>query len=223
MIIFHVVNIIMAKEKLMKKAVLLILLSVILIPVCASAQQNGAFVGAIGLGLTAAQGDFADSRYFDAGSGFSVGGELRYYLVDGFALGGMAVYNRFGSSYSNIRGRTSFNFTQLGGLVRMNFIRVGGGSIFLTGGGGIFTPNAHFYVPENPVDQSADKSGTFFFGGLGISSITNRKVIYDVEVKYNIGRDDFTLDNRTSNVWDFIYFGMKISFASKGKDAPPKY
>jgi hypothetical protein len=213
----------MAKEKLMKKAVLLVLLFVILIPVYASAQQSGAFVGSISLGLSSAQGDFSDSRYFEAGSGFGFGGEIRYFLLNGFAIGGLANYNRFGSSYPSTLGRTSFTFSQLGGLARLNVIHVSGGAIFLSGGGGVFTPSVHFYQPDNSVDQAANKSGTFAFGGIGLSSATDQKIIYEIELKYNMGRDDFTLDNRTSNVWDFIYFGMKVSFASKGHDAPPKY
>jgi hypothetical protein len=131
---------------------------------------------------------------------------------------------RFGSTYSTIKGRPSYNFSQLGGTGRLNLFGVGSGSLFIYGGGGVFTPNAHFYVPDNSVDEPADKSGTFFFGGLGLVSRPNQKVLYELEMRYNAGRADYTLDNGNfSNVWDFIYVGVKLGFASKGKEAPPKY
>lgn len=213
-----------AKEKLMKKTALLIVAMIALLPVCSFAQQGGAFVGAMGLGLTAAQGDFSNSLFFSAGGGFGFEGELRFYLFDGFAIGGMVNYMRFGSTYVSSQGRTSYNFSQLGGTGRLNLIGLSSGSIFINGGGGIFTPNVHYYVPDNSVDESAEKSGYFAFGGLGLISHSDRKVVYELELRYNMGRADFTLDNgNISNVWDFIYAGVKIGFASKGKDAPPKY
>ncbi len=206
----------------MKKAVLSILLVVILIPAVASAQKAGAFVGAMGLGITppkailpipaiswldrdlvlAANCAFSCSMVSPSVGWLITTGSVRIPLL---------------------QGRTSFNFNHTGGLARLNLFHLKGGAIFVSGGGGIFTPNVHYYVPDNSIDEAADKSGTFFFGGLGLSSITDRKVIYEIEAKYNVGRDDYTLDNRISNVWDFIYVGMKISFASKGKDAPARY
>ena len=65
----------MAKENLMKKALIVILLLSVIIPVSAFAQKNGSFVGSLGLGLTSAQGDFASSDFFSAGSGFGMGAE----------------------------------------------------------------------------------------------------------------------------------------------------
>jgi hypothetical protein len=208
----------------MKKAVLLVLMIIVVIPVYSFAQGSGAFVGSFGLGLTSAQGDFAKSDVFAAGGGFGFGAELRYYLFNGFAIGGLANYNRFGSSYTSPLGTTSYTFTQLGGLARLNFASISGGKLYVVGGGGVFTPSVHFYMPNNPTTYKADKAGTFGFGGIGISSMTDRKVIYEVELKYNMARDDYTLDTNTkSNVFDFIYFGLRLSFSSKGKDAPPKY
>jgi hypothetical protein len=215
----------MAKEKLMKKAVLCVVLLSVMIPAYTFAQEHGSFVGAVGLGLTSAQGDFASSDFFSAGSGFGMEGELRYYLINGFAIGAMANYVRFGSTLTSSTGRVSYNFNQIGGLARLNLMSVTTGKLFVTGGGGVFTPNTHVYIPDNSVDYAADKSGTYFTGGLGLVSASNLKVMYELEVKYSVGRsDDITLPNgNTSNVWDFIYAGFKISFGSKGKDAPPKY
>jgi hypothetical protein len=208
----------------MKKAVLSILLIIVVIPICSFAQQNGAFVGSFGLGLSSAQGDFSKSNILAAGGGFGAGLELRYYLINGFAIGALVNYNRFGSTYSSNQGQLSYSFSQLGGLARLNISNISGGSVYLTGGGGVFTPNGHYYLPASPIDVAAAKAGYFGFGGIGISSYTNRKVMYELELKYNIGRDDYKLDNGTSsNVFDFIYVGMRLSFASKGKDAPPKY
>jgi hypothetical protein len=214
----------MAKERLMKKAVLFVVLLSVMIPAYTFAQEHGSFVGAVGLGLTSAQGDFASSDFFNAGSGFGMEAELRYYVINGFAIGAMANYVRFGSAASSSVGRVSYNFNQLGGLARLNLVNISTGKLFVTGGGGVFTPNMHVYIPDNSVDYKADKSGTYFTGGLGLASTVNQKVMYELEIKYSVSRDDFTaLNNNTSNVWDFIYAGFKISFASKGKDAPPRY
>lgn len=208
----------------MKKAVLCVVLISLMFPAYTFAQEHGSFVGALGLGLTSAQGDFASSDFFSAGSGFGMEGELRYYLIDGFAIGAMANYVRFGSTFSATTGRISYNFNQIGGLARLNLFGISNGKLFVTGGGGIFTPNMHVYIPDNSSDYAADESGTFFTGGLGLVSTTNQKVMYEIEVKYSVGRDDYTLANgNTSNVWDFIYAGFKMSFGSKGKNAPPKY
>jgi hypothetical protein len=214
----------MLKEMLMKKAVLFAILTVVILPVYSSAQQGGALVGSFGIGLTAAQGDFASTDFLAAGSGFGAEVQIRYYPINGFGLGPMANYMRFGSSYQSENGRVSYNFSQVGGVARLNLIPFSSGSIFVNGGGGIFTPNAHYYEPDNPVDQSADESGTFFFGGLGLSSFTDRKVTYEFEVRFSSGRTDLELDNGiTSDAFDFVYVGMRLSFASKGKESPPRY
>jgi hypothetical protein len=215
----------MAKEKLMKKAVLCVFLMSVMLPAYSFAQEHGALVAAVGLGITGAQGDFASSDFFNAGSGFGMEGELRYYIVNGFSVGAMVNYVRFGSDLSTSLGRVSYNFNQIGGLARLNLLSVSDGKLFVTGGGGVFTPNTHIYIPDNSVDYKADKSGTFFTGGLGLVSNVSQKVMYELEAKYSVGRsDDITLTNgNTSNVWDFFYVGFKFSFASKGHEAPPRY
>lgn len=189
-----------------------------------NAQQGGAFVGSLGIGLTAAQGDFSDDVVgFSAGSGFGMEAGLRYYLWRGFSLGGFINYMRFGSSYPATEGRLSFNYSQIGGLAKMNFIRLSDGAIFLSGGGGVFTPNKHMYIPDNSTDEIGPNSGYFGFGGFGLSSKTNTRLIYELDFRYNFARADYTLDDISSNVWDFIYVGLNVSFASKGKATPPRY
>lgn len=206
--------------KLLSAAILIL----VFVPVLVSAQAGGAFVGSLGLGVTSAQGDFADPVYgFSGGSGIGLEGELRFYPWGGFGIGGFVNYMRFGSSHETAEGRLSFNYSQLGGLAKMNFVHLSNGAIYLTGGGGVFTPSAHYYVPDNSRDEVGAESGYFGFGGLGLVSITNRRVLYELEFRYNIARADYTLDDITSNVWDFIYVGVKLSFASKGKAAPPRY
>lgn len=208
----------------MRSVLLALILAIIATPAFLSAQEGGAFVGSLGMGITAAQGDFADDVYgFSAGSGFGMEGELSYYLWGGFGIGGFINLMRFGSSYETSQGRLSFNYSQMGGLTKMNFIGLSRGTIYLMGGGGIFTPGAHYYVPDNSVDVTGDESGYFGFGGIGLKSFTDRRILYELEFRYNIARADHTLDEITSNVWDFAYIGMKISFATKGKEAPPRY
>ncbi len=130
---------------------------------------------------------------------------------------------RFGSSYPTLQGRLNLSFSQLGGQAKMNFFRVSDGVLYLTGGGGLFTPNAHYYLPDNSYVDPGSESGYFAFGGMGLSSRTDRRIIYEFEMRYNMGRADYTLETTTSNVWDFVYAGVKISFASKGKGEPPRY
>lgn len=208
----------------MRRILLPIVLFMAAFPALSYSQQSGTFVGSLGIGLTSAQSDFADTKYFSAGSGFGAEAQLRFYPVQGLALGGFVNYMRFGSSYDTNLGRVSFNFSQIGGLAQMNLINLSNGRIFVSGGGGMFTPNVRFYVPDSPVETSGDKTGNFFFGGFGISSMTDQYTIYEIEARYNVARADFTLNNTvTSNVFDFIYVGVKLSFASKGKEAPRGY
>lgn len=189
-----------------------------------SAQNGGTFVGSMGIGLTSAQSDFSSATTgFSGGSGFGMEADLQYYLWRGFSIGGLINYMRFGSTYQSDRGRLSFNFSQLGGFAKMNFKDLSDGKIYLTSGGGSFTPNAHYYVPDNSSDVAAAKSGYFAYGGIGLTSQTDSRVIYELEARYNMARADYTLDTITSNVWDFVYVGVKLSFASKGKEAPPRY
>jgi len=190
----------------------------------ADAQQGGTFVASLGAGLTSAQSDFnSDVTGFSAGGGFGMEASVRYYLWGGFSIGGMVNFMRFGSSYPATDGRLSFQYSQMGGLAKMNFIHVSGGKIYLCGGGGVFTPSAHYYVPDNSTDITGPNSGYFGFGGIGLASGSNMKLIYELELRYNMARADYTLDEISSNVWDFIYVSINVSFASKGKDAPPRY
>jgi hypothetical protein len=208
----------------MRSVLLALILAVLATPAFLSAQEGGAFVGSLGMGITAAQDNFADNVYgFSGGSGFGMEGELSYYLWGGFGIGGFANYLRFGSSHETSQGRLAFNYSQMGGLSKMNFIGLSKGTIYLMGGGGIFTPSAHYYVPDNSVDVSGDERGYFWFGGIGLKSYTDRRIIYELEARYNVARADYTLDEITSNVWDFVYIGVKLSFATKGKEAPPRY
>jgi len=199
---------------------------IVAVPALSSAQQSGAFVGSLGIGLTSAQDLFSDPSYFAAGSGFGAEAQLKYYLINGVGVGGFVNYMRFGSSYYSLRGRTSFNFSQIGGLATIDLIRFSNGAFYLTGGGGTFKPNAHFYQPDNSTDISGNKRGYFGFGGIGLTSVPERKTLYELEVRYNYARADYVLSDGSrisSNVFDFIYFGMKLSFASKGKEPPPRY
>lgn len=207
----------------MRSVLLALILTIIATPAFLSAQEGGAFVGSLGMGITAAQGDFADDVYgFSAGSGFGMEGELSFYLWGGFGIGGFVNYMRFGSSYEASQGRLSFNYSQMGGLTKMNFIGLSRGTIYLMGGGGVFTPSAHYYVPDNSVDVTGAERGYFGFGGIGLKSFTDRRILYELEFRYNVARADHTLDEITSNVWDFAYIGVKISFSTKGKEAPPR-
>jgi hypothetical protein len=216
----------MSKEKLMRKFFMAVIVVIVAIPACSFAQQSGAFVGSIGLGLTSAQDQFSDPKFFAAGSGFGAEAQVQYFLLNGFGVGGFVNYMRFGSSFSTAKGRTSFNFSQMGGVATLNLINFSNGAFYLTGGGGTFKPNAHFYMPDNSTDLPGSNRGYFGFGGIGLTSYPDRKVLYQLELKYNFERADYTLFDGAvikSNVFDFIYFGMKLSFASKGKEPPPKY
>lgn len=197
---------------------------VIFFPSAPQAQQGGSLVGSLGLGLTAAQGDFADEiEGYAASSGFGIEAELRYYLFGGFSIGGNINYMRFGSSYSSTQGRLSYNFSQMGGIAKMNFFNISGGKLYLTGGAGVFTPKAHYYSPGNSFTVTGDESGEYYFGGIGLISKTSMKALYEIEARYNIARADNNLGLVNSDVWDFIYVGLKISFSTKGMDQPPRY
>ncbi|UCC80672.1 MAG: hypothetical protein JSW64_04740 [Candidatus Zixiibacteriota bacterium] len=208
----------------MRKILLAVLISVVAIPSALWAQRGGSLVGSVGLGLTAAQGDFADESIgYAASSGFGMEAELRYYIFGGFSIGGNINYMRFGSTYESTQGRVSYNFSQMGGIAKMNFISISDGKLYLTGGGGIFTPGAHFYSPSNSYAIAADESGTYYFGGIGLISKTEMKMLYEFEVRYNYARAENDLGFSDSDVWDFIYVGLKISFSTKGMNAPPRY
>jgi len=209
----------------MRKILLVLLILVIVIPSTLWAQKGGSLVGSVGLGLTAAQGDFADESegFAAASSGFGIEAELRYYLFGGFSIGGNINYMRFGSAYDSPEGRVSYNFSQVGGIAKMNFISISPGKLYLTGGAGIFTPKAHIYSPGNSYTMISDESGEYYFGGIGLISKTSMKALYEFEIRYNIARAETNLAFAESDVWDFIYVGMKLSFSTKGMDQPPRY
>lgn len=208
----------------MRRILLILLVAVVAFPSSLLAQSGGSLVGSVGLGLTAAQGDFADESIgYGATSGFGIEAELRYYIFGGFAIGGNINYMRFGSSYESPQGRISYNFSQMGGIAKMNFISISKGKLYLTGGGGIFTPNAHFYSPGNSFSLAGDESGTYYFGGVGLISQTDMKALYEFEIRYNYARAENDLGFSISDVWDFIYVGLKLSFSTKGMKPPPRY
>ncbi len=206
----------------MRKIALIIIVLVMATASLSNAQYSGALVGSLGIGVTSAQGEFSDLNFFAAGSGFGAGVELKYYLLTGFGIGGFVNYDRFGSAYSSSAGRRSYNFTQFGGLAKMNLFDVRSGRLFIAGGGGMFTPTVHFYIPDKSYDK-VGKSGAFAFGGIGLSSDPEASTVYEFEVRYSLGTSTFTLDKKTNKAWDFIYIGSKISFSSKAKAAPPRY
>ncbi len=207
----------------MRNVLLASIFMVVAIPVSLNAQDEGAFVGSLGLGISSAQGEFSDFDLLAAGSGVGLGAEFRYYNLDGYAVGLFINYNRFGSSYSTSEGRPSFNFSQLGALWRMDLGTVSDGRVYFSWGGGVFTPNTHFYVPDFSVDHPSEKMGGFGFAGFGILSATDRLIIYELEFKYNLCYAEYILDDVEYNDFNFIYMGIKLSYASKGKEAPPRY
>jgi len=208
----------------MRKILLVFLIFVTAFPTTLRAQKAGSLVGSLGLGLTAAQGDFAnEAEGYAASSGFGIEAELRYYLFGGFSIGGNINYLRFGSSIESTEGRISYNFSQMGGIAKMNFINISGGKLYLTGGAGIFTPKAHVYSAGNSYTNVSDSSGTYYFGGIGLISKSSMKALYELEVRYNYARAGNDLGFSDSDVWDFIYVGLKISFSTKGMDQPPRY
>jgi hypothetical protein len=210
----------------MKRIIFTLLTVVLFLPIIANAQQGGALIGGIGLGLNTPTGDFSDPIGLSGGTGLGIEAELRYYLWGGFGVGGFANYSRFSSGYQLPEGRISYNFNQVGGLVKMNFIRLSKGRLYLTGGGGIFTPNVHFYVPDASYDVAGYESGVFYFGGIGLISETYKKMLYELEIRYNMGTADFEVPEISEDIfsnWNFLYVGLKLSFASKGKPAPPRF
>lgn len=209
----------------MQKILPALLVVLIAFPSVLLAQEGGSLVGSLGLGLGAAQGDFSDEYMgHAANTGFGIEAELRYYLLGGFAVGGNINYLRFASSFESDEGRVSYNFSQVGGLAKMNLFDVAEGKLYLTGGGGVFTPSVHYYVPGNSFSRSGDESGTYFFGGFGLISQTNRQAMYELEFRYNIAKATHTIENiSSSDVWDFIYIGVKVSFSTKGLGSPPRY
>jgi len=210
----------------MRKLFLLSMILTLILSLNAYAQQSGAFVASLGIGLTSAQGDFSDPLYLNAGSGSGIGGQVTFYPISGFGLGGFVHYMRFGSAMNSTLGRISYNFTQVGGLAKLNLIPLSNGTIYVTGGAGIFTPNAHIYVPDNSYDFAGQERGFFGFGGIGLSSDTHSRLMYELEMRYNLGDSKYVFEGQdqiTINKFDFVYVGVKLSLSSKGRGAPDRF
>ncbi len=197
-------------------AVLLMLLSLSSV---GQAQQAGSFVAGMDIGITSAIGDFSDDT-LEAGTGFGIGAELRYTLFRSFSFGPFVRYHRFGSGKQTTEGDISYNFTQYGGLAKLNMFNVQNGRLYFVGGGGMFKPTRHVWTPSYTTDESWD-TGMFFMGGLGLSSNPYSTTVFEFEARYNMGSADDTAGN--SQNFDFLYFVFKISFNSKGEPPPPRY
>ena len=206
-------------------ALLVLLLSLSSIGV---AQESGSVVAGLDIGITSALGDFKNDS-LQAGTGFGLGAELKYSLFNGFSVGPFVRYHRFGSDIQSTDGNISYNFTQYGALAKMNMFNVDKGRIYFIGGGGFFKPNRHTWTPDYIVDDTWD-TGTFFMGGIGVSSNPLSTTIFEFEMRYNIGSADYvtlnpaTLEEISEDYkFNFVYCLVKFSFNSKGKPAPPRY
>ncbi len=190
------------------------------------AQESGSFIASFDIGITSAMGEFKDDGM--AANGFGLGAELQYTLFQNLSFGPFARYHRFGLREPSTDGTSSYNFTQYGGVAKLNLFDVDKGKLYVVGGGGMFTPNYHIWTPDYVSNDEWD-TGTFFMGGLGISSNPFRKTVFQLEVRYNLGTADYVMEDafgeETSEEYkfDFLYFLVKISFNSKGKSAPPRY
>lgn len=186
------------------------------------AQKAGSFVAGLDVGITSAVGDFRDDT-LEAGSGFGVGAELRYTLINSFSFGPFIRYHRFGSNIQSTEGSFSYNFTQYGGMAKLSMFNIQTGKIYLVGGAGIFKPKEHVWTPDFTSDEEWD-TGMFFMGGMGLSSNPYSSTIYEFEVRFNMGDAEPKLSTATDKQrFDFIYFVIKLSFNSKGMSAPPRY
>jgi hypothetical protein len=207
----------------MRKFLLATMIAVMLIPGLCVAQKAGSVLLGLNVGFTSPMGDFKDQDLQAAKGSFSLGADLRYTLINNLSVGPFLQYNRFGSNLVDDRGNVSYNFTQLGGLAKLNLVDVQTGKLYVCGGGGIFTPKEHFWSTSNIEDESG-KQGTFFFGGLGLSSDPKASVIYNLELRYNTGEADYTFEDQTvTNKYDFLSFLIKIEFNSKGKEPALRY
>lgn len=203
----------------MKKWILVIAV-LILIPGLAHSQRAGSFIFGFDLGLTSAMGDFSSDTNFAANSGVCIGGELRFAILRNLTVGPFMRYNRFTSDKSTPDAHISFNFTQIGGIGRLNLIDISTGKFYILGGGGIFTPYKHKWMLSSTTDE-AMKRGIFFNGGAGLCSDPYANIIYELEFKYNMGKaeDGAGIEHN----FDFIQASLKLSFNSKGTVPPPRY
>jgi len=210
----------------MRSCIIAILIAVMIVPNALMAQEAGSFVAGIEAGFTSAMGDFRNDS-LNANTGFGLGAELRYTLLKNISLGPFLRYHRFGSNTESIEGNISYNFTQYGGLGRISMFSVGGGNLYIVGGGGIFKPNSHTWAPTNTTNETFE-SGPFFTAGLGLSTNPFASTIYELEIRYNSGNADkismVGIEEVTQNYqFDFIYLAMKLSFNSKGIKPQPRY
>ncbi len=203
----------------MRKCILILSLA-LLIPGSAYCQKAGSFVFGFDLGLASALGDFSNDTAFAAGGGVCIGAELRYTIVRHFSFGPSIRYNRFTTDQPATEAHISYNFTQIGGLGRLNVFDVSTGKIYLLGGGGIFTPYKHSWMINGSTDEKMQR-GMFVQGGIGICSDPLANIIYELEFRYNMGKAD---DNSGVEYnFDFFHVAMKFSFNSKGITPPPRY
>jgi len=190
------------------------------------AQKAGSFVAGLEIGITSAVGDFRNDT-LEANTGFGLGAEVRYFLLNGLSFGPFIRYNRFGSSIQSSEGNISYNFAQYGGVARLNIFDVNNGRFYLVGGGGLFTPKGHVWAPDYTSEEEFE-TGQFVTGGIGLSSDTGADTIYELELKSNRGNADYKRlvlnQTQTTNYkFDFIYIAVKLSFNSKGVHPPPRY
>jgi hypothetical protein len=210
----------------MRNCLLAILIILVSLPCVSMAQVSGSFIAGLELGITSAVGDFRDT--LDANTGFGLGAELRYALINGLSIGPMIRYNRFGTNTQSSEGSISFNYTQYGAIAQLNLISVDKGNLYLAGGGGIFTPNSHLWAPDFTEDVSFE-SGQFFTVGAGLTSDPKATTLFALEVRYNKGQADLKYLNLLEQeetetfYFDSIAIMVKIGFNSKGIKPQPRY
>jgi hypothetical protein len=206
----------------MTKKLAVILLVLLLIPVTGFAQKAGSFIAGMDIGMTSASGDFSGEP-LNSSTGFGIGAELRYTLINNISFGPFIKYNRFGSDIQSGSNRYSYNFTQYGGLLRFNMVSVDSGKFYLLGGGGIFTPIKHTWATDFTTDEVFEQ-GNFFMGGIGICTNPYAATVFEIEFRYNTGEADLITDLETeTHNFDFFYLAMKLSFNSKGFKPTPRY
>lgn len=212
----------------MCKRLIVILFAIIMISGHTFAQKAGSFIAGFDIGLTAPISDFSTDTTLEAESGFGIGGELRYALLNNFSFGPIIKFMKFGSSATSTSGSISYNFMQYGGIARYNMLDVSNGKLFIFGGGGIFKPNSHSWSSERVVDEPFESS-TFFTVGFGLCSNPQEKTSYEFEIRYNSGSADWNRTTylgdelKSSHNFDFIYFCMKLSFNTGGEESKPRY